>query len=582
MISYIMQCSSIKLSHNWLITSLAADGVIGMEVATELVGHTGGLECCPIIWLSKQQVYHSIANKLLSQTDIVQWLAHKTYTQYFDLQLDTFDYSCQLINVSFMRHNNILPITVSSNAITIGCIDPFNTGWQSKLATLDKKINKVLITPEKLNSALDKYAHSNANTVVATQSLRHINLDKLIQEYHDHNDNRYITLIVEHILYTALDRCASDIHLQPHAAGCTIKLRVDGHLAIFYDLPGHIIAAIIASIKVMAKLDITQQMLAQDGRFSWIDTKQLTAARVTTEFRVATLPSSFGEKIVIRILGLNRKLDTLEQLGFNSNQKQVWQHLINKTSGLILVTGPTGSGKSSSLYASLKSLDTTCNNICTIEDPIENVDSNFTQLQVHSSVGMTFANGLKAILRQDPDIIMVGEIRDLETAKIATQAALTGHLVLASLHTTDAASAILRLLDLGVDDYLLKDTLSGVLAQRLMRKLCKDCRSLTQVTAAMHSWVTKVDDKLLLPAQLYIATGCNKCLATGYSGRTGIFELLVIEPNIKQLITEQNTSAQINMQAKRNGMLNLARNGIEAAISGVTSMAEVIRVCSYS
>jgi general secretion pathway protein E len=570
-----------QLTHNWLITSLAANGVIDAEAATGLVSRTtslnNGPNNCPIVWLAKQQLYHTIANKLLSQVDIMQWLAAQTHNQYHDLELDEPDYSCQLINLRFMRHNKILPITLSNNTLTIGCIDPFNTSWQRKLATLGNKINRVLITPDKLSGALARYSHGNINSTTITQSLENMNLDKLIEENHKHSDNRHITAIVEHILHTALDRGTSDIHLQPHAAGCTIKLRIDGYLTSFYDLPQHIVAAIVASIKVMAKLDITQQMLAQDGRFSWPKVQSTTTHKV--ELRVATLPTSFGEKLVIRILGLSSKLDSLEQLGFNSEQQPLWQQLINKSAGLVLVTGPTGSGKSASLYASLKSLDASYNNICTIEDPIENLDASFSQLQVHPSIGLTFASGLKAILRQDPDIIMIGEIRDLETAKIALQAALTGHLVLASLHTTDAAAAILRLLDLGVDDYLLKDTLSGVLAQRLIRKLCTHCRSLTKISDAMHSWAAQLDDQLELPKQLYTATGCDKCFATGYKGRTGIFELLLMKPNLKQLVAKQHTSAQISVQAKCNGMTSLARNGIAAAASGITSLAEVIRVC---
>jgi general secretion pathway protein E len=350
--------------------------------------------------------------------------------------------------------------------------------------------------------------------------------------------------LVNLILFEAMQARASDVHVQPYEDNLVVRMRIDGVLYDQFTLPKHLQEEIIGRLKVMGRMNIAEKRLAQDGR----DTVQVGDRSI--DLRIASLPTSFGERIVIRLLDKSARLYSCEELGMQPDTMRAFRDLIQVEHGLILVTGPTGSGKSTTLYAALQQLNGKEKNILTLEDPIEFRLEGISQTQVSEKKGMTFASGLRSVLRQDPDVIMVGEIRDKETAVMAIQSALTGHLVFSTLHTNDASSAVTRLLDLGIEPYLLSSSLVGVLAQRLVRKVCRSCTG----------------------------KGCENCRKTGYSGRVGVFELLTVNEGVRRRIQERATAADIKQVAVASGMRTLRDDGMAKSANGVTTVEEVQRV----
>ncbi|MDB5325523.1 MAG: epsE 2, partial [Phycisphaerales bacterium] len=368
------------------------------------------------------------------------------------------------------------------------------------------------------------------------------------------------------ILFEAMQARASDVHIQPYEEHLVARLRIDGVLYDQFNLPKNLQDEFVGRLKVMGGMDIAEKRLAQDGR----DTVQVGDRSI--DLRIASLPTSFGERIVIRLLDKSQRLYSLEELGIEADSMPALRELIQVEHGLMLVTGPTGSGKSTTLYAALQQLNSKEKNILTLEDPIEFRLEGISQTQVSEKKGMTFASGLRSVLRQDPDVIMVGEIRDKETAMMAIQSALTGHLVFSTLHTNDAASAITRLLDLGIEPYLLGSSLIGVLAQRLVRKICFKC------SQPLKDAQVRLSQLGLQPGTLQHGAGCSACRNTGYAGRVGVFELLRINQAIRRKIHERATAADIKAVAVKQGMHTLRDDGIAKAFAGVTTIDEVQRV----
>jgi general secretion pathway protein E len=380
-----------------------------------------------------------------------------------------------------------------------------------------------------------------------------------------------IIKLVNHIISQSIKARASDIHIEPYQHSFTVRYRVDG---ILYDLltpPKWIQPALISRIKVMAKMNIAEKRLPQDGRF------EVKVGDQSIDLRVSTIPTAFGERVVLRLLNKSGSLLELTDLGLSRERLKTIKDLVASPNGIILVTGPTGSGKTTTLYAVLQSINKPDINIITIEDPVEYQIKGISQIQVNSKIDLSFARGLRSIVRQDPDVILIGEIRDHETAEIAVQSALTGHLVFSTLHTNDSASAITRLVDMGVEPFLISSSVLAVAAQRLIRVLCDDCKK-PYKPSKIYLESIGVSPNHFNADHIYKAVGCDKCIGTGYRGRLGIFEIMVLTQKLKSLILETYDSNQIQSAARREKMLSLRQDGIQKVLKGVTTIEEVLRV----
>jgi general secretion pathway protein E len=385
------------------------------------------------------------------------------------------------------------------------------------------------------------------------------------------NDS-HIVNIVDWLLQYAFDQRASDIHIEPRRDKGHVRFRIDGVMHHVYELPPAVNAAVTSRLKILGRMDVAEKRRPQDGR---VKTKGQEGNEI--ELRLSTLPTAFGEKMVMRIFDPDVLLRSFSQLGLTGEDYQRWDGMATSPNGIVLVTGPTGSGKTTTLYSTLKQLATSEVNVCTIEDPIEMVEPAFNQMQVHSSIGLTFAAGVRALMRQDPDIIMIGEIRDLETAEMAIQAALTGHLVLSTLHTNDAPSALTRLLDLGVPPYLIKATILGIMAQRLVRTLCPHCKESDETDVEAWNLLTK-PFRAKPPSQVYRPVGCLECRDTGYMGRMGAYEILPLSDRIKAHIRADTDVDDVRQTGMKEGMHTLRLSGAQKVGAGHTTMAEVFRV----
>jgi general secretion pathway protein E len=426
-----------------------------------------------------------------------------------------------------------------------------------------------------LNFAYERSLDSPAGQIVdGLDSAAGLDLDVLAHslptaDLLENEDGAPIVRLINALFAQALRENASDIHIEPFEARSVVRFRVDGMLRDIVEPPRALHGVIVSRVKVMAQLDIAEKRLPQDGRIA------LRLAGRPVDVRVSTLPTGHGERVVLRLLDKQAGRLTLTALGMSAPTLAELQQLIRQPHGILLVTGPTGSGKTTTLYAALGQLDTRHQNIVTVEDPIEYDLDGVGQTQVNSRIGLGFAQALRSILRQDPDVIMIGEIRDLETAQIAVQASLTGHLVLATLHTNDAASAVTRLVDMGVEPFLLASSLIGALAQRLVRRLCPECRALHVPDAGERRLL---DLDAAAATQVYSPAGCAQCLHSGYRGRTGIYELLTLDDSLRSLIHDGAPDAALRDHARAHGMMELREDGLRWVREGVTSMEEVLRV----
>ncbi|MYL53345.1 type II secretion system protein GspE [Pontibacillus yanchengensis] len=468
-----------------------------------------------------------------------------------------------IINIvpkEFVQRNLVIPLNKEDNQLVVAMNDPMDyyTIDDLKIST-GFQISPVIATKDEILQAINK--HYN----LKDEDLEEGNSD-------DPNDAPAIRLMNQ-LLQAGIQLKASDIHIDPQETKVFIRYRIDGILRTERTLPKSLQNSLIARIKIMANLNITETRLPQDGRI------KTTIDRNPVDLRISTLPTVFGEKIVIRILDLGSALSKVGELGFNKINHKRFMNLIEQPSGLVLITGPTGSGKSSTLYASLNQLNTDDVNIITVEDPVEYQIEGINQVQVNSAVGLTFSKGLRSILRQDPNIVMVGEIRDSETAEIAIRASLTGHLVFSTLHTNSAIATIPRLFDMDVEPYLVVSSLSGIVAQRLVRKICRDCK--TSYTPSDME-VQTMKKRGMKVDQLYKGKGCNSCQNTGYRGRLAIQEVLVIDDKIKTMMMNYESINEIYHYAWKNGMIFLIDDGLLKAKQGLTSIEEVLRVAQSS
>lgn len=485
----------------------------------------------------------------------------------------------KLIPERVARHYLLIPISKIKNVISVAMVDPLNIFALDDIKALTRaEVQTMITTSDDILQAIEKYYGVKPQELTdivkkAQQSGEMEIFEKVdisdVNELTKASEEAPIIKLVDVIVNEALKNRASDIHLEPFQDRLRIRYRIDGVLRDFFSLPKKIQNALITRMKIMSNLDITQRRIPQDGRF------KVKAGGKEVDFRVSVLPTSFGGKVVLRALDKSNLSIGLDQLGFLPGPLQAFKDAIAKPYGMVLLTGPTGCGKSTTLYSILNQLNTTDRNVMTIEDPVEYQVERITQVQIKPEINLTFANGLRSLLRQNPDVIMVGEIRDGETADIAVKAALTGELVLSTLHTNDAASAVTRLVDMGVEPFLIASSVILIAAQRLCRKICPHCKEAYEIS---QSALTEMGLKLPKDTKFYRGKGCAKCNQTGYYGRMGTLEVLTPDETIKEMIISGASSNQIKDYACKQGMKTLRENGLQKFIQGQTTLEEVLRM----
>ncbi len=542
----------------------------------------------PLEFLAAQQLDDlQRPGKKLDLETLTVWLAERAGQPYLRIDPLKIDVAAvtPLMSYAFAQRHSILAVAVAASAVTIASSQPFVHGWEANLThVLKRPIKRVVANPtdiQRFTVEFYRLAKSVSGASSTDQKISGVgNFEQLLNlgasdQEPDANDS-HIVNIVDWLFQYAFQQRASDIHIEPRREQGTVRFRIDGVLHNVYQFPPQVTMAVVSRLKSLGRMNVAEKRKPQDGR---VKTKTPDGGEV--ELRLSTLPTAFGEKMVMRIFDPEVLLKGFDQLGFSADDLRRWQSMTSQPNGIILVTGPTGSGKTTTLYTTLKQLATPEVNVCTIEDPIEMIEGAFNQMQVQHNIDLTFASGVRALMRQDPDIIMVGEIRDLETAEMAIQAALTGHLVLSTLHTNDAPSAITRLLELGVPHYLLKATLLGVMAQRLVRTLCPHCKAPMQLDADDWSALTKPWNAPL-PTTAQRAVGCLECRDTGYRGRAGVYEIMLLNDAIKPLITADTDIVALRRQAFKDGMRSLRLSGAQKIAAGLTTVEEVLRVTPQS
>ncbi|MHA7855621.1 GspE/PulE family protein [Marinobacter shengliensis] len=518
---------------------------------------------------------------------LTSWLARWAGQDYYHidpLKIDT-PAIARVMSYAFAQRHGILAVEIRQDEVLIASTEPFKTEWESNLRqAIRKDIRRVVANPEDIRRYTVEFYQlansvSKASGTQAPGAARNQNFEQLLDigtnENPDAND-QHVVKIVDWLLQYAFDQRASDIHIEPRRAVTQVRFRIDGVLHNVYEFPEHVGVAVTSRLKILGRLNVAEKRRPQDGR---IKTRKPDNSEV--ELRLATMPTAFGEKMVMRIFDPEVLLKSFEQLGFSKEDRERWQAMTARPHGIVLVTGPTGSGKTTTLYSTLKQLASPELNICTIEDPIEMVEPAFNQMQVQTNIDLTFAHGVRALLRQDPDIIMIGEIRDLETAEMAVQAALTGHLVLSTLHTNDAPSAITRLMELGIPPYLIRATVLGVMAQRLARTLCPHCKAPGE--ADEQAWQTLTRPwKAPVPRQFYHPVGCLECRNTGYMGRAGVYEIMTLSDHLTRQINDHCELEQLRLDAYKEGMKSLRLSGAQKVAAGQTTVEEILRVTPES
>jgi general secretion pathway protein E len=573
-----------------IVDAMVVDGMVPQADAEKFKQERryfkGGMH--PLVVIAEQHWKSALApHRLLDLETLTHWLAKWAGLDYFHIDPLKINFTAvtEVMSSAYATRFRILPVEVKPNEVTIATAEPFDTSWENELKPILRKgIRRVISNPEDIARYQVEF-YNLAKSVKGALGRGDIagtgvsNFEQLVElgkskSSLDAND-QHIVLIVDWLWQYAFEQRASDIHIEPRRDLGIVRFRIDGVLHQVYQIPMAVLNAMTSRIKILGRMDVVEKRRPQDGRI-----KTRTPDGQEVELRLSTLPTAFGEKVVMRIFDPEVLVRDFADLGFGDDDMARWQQMTAQPNGIILVTGPTGSGKTTTLYTTLKQLATPDVNVCTLEDPIEMIEPAFNQVQVQSDIGMGFAEGIRALMRQDPDIIMVGEIRDLETADMAIQAALTGHLVLSTLHTNDAPSAITRLLDLGVPSYLLQSTLLGVMAQRLVRTLCPKCKEAAGMRADdEEAWKALVSPwKSNRPTTLYRPVGCLDCRMTGYQGRLGLYEILLMSSEVRKTITAHTDLAKLKEVALREGMQPLRIAGARKIGAGLTTIDEVLKV----
>jgi len=579
-----------KLQLKELLDWLVEDGVLDAETATKVQNDARlarGTSRHPIVVIGESRLRSKKPPlPFLTPETLTEWLAARLKMQSYRIDPLKIDLKAvtAVMSSDYAQKRGILPVEVSGKDVTIATSEPLMTAWEAELAQMLRlNIKRVLASPldiERYQGEFFNLAKSMKRAEAAgVQTSGLTNFESLVElgkagRQLDANDH-HIVHLVDWLWQYAFDQRASDIHLEPRRDVGILRFRIDGVLHEVYQVPFSVMVAMTSRIKILGRMDVVEKRRPQDGR---IKTRMPDGEEI--ELRLSTLPTAHGEKLVMRIFDPEVLQRDFKDLGFNDDEHTIWQNLIRQPGGIVLVTGPTGSGKTTTLYTTLKQIATPEVNVCTIEDPIEMIDPRVNQMQVQPEIDLTFAAGVRALMRQDPDIIMIGEIRDHETADMAIQAALTGHLVLSTLHTNDAPSSVTRLLDLGAPAYLLNSSLIGIMAQRLVRTLCPHCKEKVPFARdeehrLWHSVCAPF--KANPPEHVYRAVGCLECRNTGYLGRVGIYEIMQITREVKRLIQDKTDVVALTQEAYKAGMRPLRVSGATKVARGMTTFEEVLK-----
>jgi general secretion pathway protein E len=581
-----------RLDWRSLLQGLQADGVVSAEEAARVRSRFGAGDSSqhPLLRLGNANLVDArpaAKGRTLDVESLTEWLAGHmglAYLRIDPLKVDAGRVA-DVMSVAYAESRRALPVSVALTEVTVATCEPADVAWVREIeAHTRKRLRLVVANPNDIAKYTTEF-YTLARSVKAAaktgEASALASFEQLVElgranKQLDANDQGVVQ-VVDWLWQYAFDQRASDIHLEPRREMGAIRFRIDGVLHTVYQAPITVMNAMTARIKLLGRMDVVERRRPQDGRIKTIRPDMVGQPGGEVEMRLATLPTAFGEKLVMRIFDPQTVVKGVEALGFGAFEAQRWNELTSRPHGIVLVTGPTGSGKTTTLYSTLKRLATDEVNVCTVEDPIEMIEPALNQTQVQPALDFSFAEGVRALMRQDPDIIMVGEIRDLETAEMAIQAALTGHLVFSTLHTNDAASAITRLVDLGVPPYLISATVIGVLAQRLARTLCPACKQPDDhadralLDAAIAPWKLKGQPKV------YRAVGCIECRKTGFRGRVGFYELLAMSEAARLHVHPALDTDALRRQALAEGMHPLRAAGVMKVAEGVTTLEEVLR-----
>lgn len=536
--------------------------------------------------ITQEQLNESIAEQELSNNKLGEILVQKGYvpelrvikalseqTGIEIINLDNYAINIEAakkISEKLARRTNSIPVNILDNKLLVAMVDPLNIfNIEDIELESNMKVQVVLALKSQIVEAIDKHM-SSRNTELAAKEIIINNADEVSitsTTEEDYVNNSPVVKLINSLIKQAIKNDASDIHIEPFENRIRIRFRIDGELHEILNISNNFHSAIVTRVKVMAGLNIAEKRLPQDGRIEMdVDSNAI-------DMRISTMPTVYGEKIVIRILNRESFLKTKKELGFTADNLKIFDSIVNSPNGIILITGPTGSGKTTTMYAYLNELNKVNKNIITVEDPVEYKIEGINQVQVNSKIGLSFANGLRSILRQDPDIIMIGEIRDTETAEIAVRAAITGHLVISTIHTNDATSTIIRLLDMGIKAYLISASLKGILAQRLVKKICSNCKTKYHASEAEKNLLELNNDLIL-----YKGAGCPKCYYTGYKGRIAIHEVMKVDKTISEIIYKGGSVEELSAAAVGNGMSTLKENCRKLVLEGITTIDEYSQV----
>ena len=574
-----------RLDWRSLLQWLHDDGLVDADAAARVRARfgAGDSRLHALVRLGGAGLAHARSGKPLDAEALTEWLAARVGMPYLRIDPLKVDVGriADVMSVRYAESRHVLPVTVGPGEITVATCEPFDTAWVAEIESHTRRsVRRVLASPDEIARYTAEF-YTLARSVKAASRSGEVSpiasFEQLVElgqgnKQLDANDAGVVQ-VVDWLWQYAFDQRASDIHLEPRRDMGAIRFRIDGVLHTVYQVPMPVLGAMTARIKLLGRMDVVERRRPQDGR---IKTKRPDGGG-EVEMRLATLPTAFGEKMVMRIFDPDTAVKGIEALGFSPHDAQRWRELIARPHGIVLVTGPTGSGKTTTLYSTLKQLATDEVNVCTVEDPIEMVEPAFNQTQVQPALDLGFAEGLRALMRQDPDIIMVGEIRDLPTAEMAIQAALTGHLVFSTLHTNDAAGAITRLADLGVPSYLIGATVIGVLAQRLARTLCTACKQRDEATTRESLDAVVKPWRLKGGVRPYRPVGCIECRMTGYRGRAGLYELLLMSDAARAAVHPTIDVVALRRVALAEGLHPLRLAGAMKVAEGVTTLDEVLR-----
>ena len=571
---------------DWLVEDGVVDAAAGEQLKKDRRYYRGQQH--PLVLIADQKWKSAVApHKPLGLETLTEWMAGHVGMGYLHIDPLKIDFSAvtEVMSSAYATRFHVLPVGVTSKEVVIATAEPYVRAWEKELAKILKlEIRRVIANPqdvERYQVEFYNLAKSVRSAARSGASSGTGNFEQLVDlgasnKQYDAND-AHIVSIVDWLWQYAFEQRASDIHVEPRRELGIVRFRIDGVLHQVYQIPATVMNAMTSRIKILGRMDVVEKRRPQDGR---IKTRTLDGQEI--ELRLSTLPTAFGEKLVMRIFDPEVLVRDFTELGFSAEDAKRWEEMTSKPNGIVLVTGPTGSGKTTTLYSTLKALATPEVNVCTIEDPIEMVEPAFNQMQVQSAIDLGFAEGVRALMRQDPDIIMVGEIRDLETAEMAVQSALTGHMVLSTLHTNDAPTAVTRLLELGVAPYLLNATVNGVMAQRLVRTLCPHCKKVVPMADGSEdaaAWTALVAPfKSRRPDRICKPVGCLDCRMTGFLGRIGIYEVMSYSTRVRQQVSIAGDESRLREIALKDGMKPLRISGAMKIATGSTTIEEVMKV----